>query len=145
AVLGFAFKKNTGDTRESPAILVCKYLLEEGAKLCIYDPKVPKQQIYTDLRSADRLDDERLIEVVDSPYKATEGAHAMVFCTEWDEFLKLDFKRMYDQMLKPAFVFDGRKIVNVEELQSIGFHVETIGRRTSKPFKTRINRYISHD
>jgi len=145
AILGFAFKKNTGDTRESPAILVCKYLLEEGAKLCIYDPKVPKRQIYSDLRSAERPDDEKLIEVTDSPYGATEGAHAIVFCTEWDEFTELDFKKMYEQMLKPAFVFDGRNIVNVEELQSIGFHVETIGRRTSKILKTRINRYISHD
>ncbi|XP_054164053.1 UDP-glucose 6-dehydrogenase-like [Oppia nitens] len=149
AILGFAFKSNTGDTRESPAILVCKYLLEEGARLCIYDPKVPKQQIYSDLKVADNAENEKfknLIEVVDNPYKATDKAHAIVICTSWDEFLKLDYNKMYDQMLKPAFVFDGRKMVNIEELQSIGFHVETIGRKTSKqPFKTRITRYISSD
>lgn len=148
AIFGFAFKKNTGDTRESPAILVCKHLLEEGAQLCIYDPKVPEQQIMNDLRFPDREDSERikkLIEVTDSPYEAAFKAHAIVICTEWDEFLELDYKKMYDHMLKPAFVFDGRKIVNVDELQSVGFHVETIGRRTSRPFKTRINRYISSD
>ena len=63
------------------------------------------------------------------PYTATEAAHAVVVCTEWDEFIDLDYKKIYKRMSKPAFLFDGRKILNHEELISIGFHVETVGKR----------------
>ena len=63
------------------------------------------------------------------PYSAAEGAHAVVICTEWDEFLGLDYSRIYNSMTKPAFIFDGRKILNHEQLIKIGFHVETIGKR----------------
>lgn len=128
-ILGFAFKKNTGDTRESPAIYICKHLLDEGAHLCIYDPKVPKEQIYRDLGD-DRAIDSR-VSVYKDPYTAASGTHALVICTEWEEFLELDYKKMHDIMLKPAFFFDGRKMVDVEKLESIGFHVETIGMKTS--------------
>lgn len=136
AILGFAFKKNTGDTRESPAICVCKYLLEEGARLNIYDPRVEHKQIIQDLttpgasKESDRVLE--LITIHDDPYSAATGAHALVVCTEWDEFLELDYKRMYQNMLKPAFVFDGRKFLDHDRLLSIGFHVETIGKRISR-------------
>jgi UDPglucose 6-dehydrogenase len=135
-ILGFAFKKNTGDTRESPAIYVCKYLLEEGANLHIYDPKVEPKQIMTDLTSPMvSVDPERvreLVKIYDDPYSAAAGAHAIVICTEWDEFVRLDYQKIYDTMLKPAFLFDGRKIVDHERVLEIGFHVETIGKRVTR-------------
>lgn len=133
AILGFAFKKDTGDTRETPARYVCKMLLEEGAKLNIYDPKVEHRQIMNDLTAAYTTDcPERVREVVQvftDPYQAVDGAHALVICTEWDEFIDLDYQRIYQAMMKPAFIFDGRKILNHEQLQKIGFHVQTIGKR----------------
>jgi len=132
ALLGFAFKKNTGDTRESPSICISKHLLEEGAHLHIYDPKVDETQILADLHqvsSAGNGHASQLITIHDDPYKAAEGTHALVVCTEWDEFVALDYQRMYDSMLKPAFIFDGRKILDHSALAKIGFHVETIGKR----------------
>ncbi|KAK4019778.1 hypothetical protein OUZ56_001785 [Daphnia magna] len=132
AILGFAFKKNTGDTRESPAIHVAKHLLEEGAFLHIYDPKVEKAQILLDL---DQLDEESGISIHTDPYEAAKGTHALVICTEWDQFITYDYQRMYDSMLKPAFVFDGRKILNHSALTKIGFHVETIGKRHGQSFQ----------
>ncbi|KAF8770574.1 UDP-glucose 6-dehydrogenase-like [Argiope bruennichi] len=136
AIFGFAFKKNTGDTRESPAIYVCKHLLEEGANLHIYDPKVHEQQILLDLTYSEGIEDSYKVEeqvlTFSSPYLAAQNTHAIVVCTEWDEFLELDYKRIYDSMYKPAFVFDGRKMLPIENLQNIGFHVETIGVKTSR-------------
>ncbi|EEC11659.1 UDP-glucose dehydrogenase, putative [Ixodes scapularis] len=133
AVLGFAFKKNTGDTRESPAIYVCKHLLEEGAFLNIYDPKVPKQQI---IDNSHPLNLGRLLKTIlwisQDPYTATQDTHAVVICTEWDEFKVLDYKKIYDSMLKPPFLFDGRRIVDVPELEKIGFQVEAIGQKTAR-------------
>ena len=89
AMLGFAFKKNTGDTRESPSIYVGKHLLEEGARLAIYDPKVKAEQIFEDLHSMFPEDKERvdrLVSISKDPYDAAAGAHAVVVLTEWDEF-----------------------------------------------------------
>lgn len=86
-MLGFAFKKNTGDTRESPAIYVAKHLLEEGAYLRIYDPKVEREQITMDLSSdgdCGILDSK--VTIHDDPYEAAKGTHALVICTDWDEF-----------------------------------------------------------
>lgn len=90
AIFGFAFKKNTGDTRETPAITVCKILLEEGAKLEIYDPKVESEQIFKDLTSASVTENpeyvRQAVRVQSNPYSAVERAHAIVVCTEWDDF-----------------------------------------------------------
>ncbi|KAG5678832.1 hypothetical protein PVAND_008466 [Polypedilum vanderplanki] len=136
SVLGFAFKKNTGDTRETPAISVCKVLLDEGAKLNIYDPKVEKSQIINDLTSprvTDFPDETRKsIEIFSDPYAAVENTHAIVICTEWDEFVELDYNRILQSMMKPAYIFDGRKILNHEELQDLGFHVITIGKKLNR-------------
>ena len=86
-MLGFAFKKNTGDTRESPAIYVAKHLLEEGAYLRIYDPKVEREQITMDLSSdGDRGILDSKVTIHDDPYEAAKGTHALVICTDWDEF-----------------------------------------------------------
>lgn len=131
AILGFAFKKNTGDTRESASIYVSQHLLDEGALLHIYDPKVKEEQIFEDLHYAmpaakDRVD--KLTKVVKDPYTAAEGAHAVVILTEWDEFKDLDYQRIFDSMLKPAFLFDGRLILDHQKLKAIGFRVEAIGK-----------------
>lgn len=131
AVLGFAFKKNTGDTRESSAIYLCKYLLEESAHLQIYDPKVKPSQIRWELgQLTDEQDSETSsVKIATSAYEAATNAHALVICTEWDEFKMLDFQKMYDVMMKPAFVFDGRLLLDHGELQKIGFIVSCVGKK----------------
>ncbi|XP_009573628.1 PREDICTED: UDP-glucose 6-dehydrogenase isoform X2 [Fulmarus glacialis] len=136
AILGFAFKKDTGDTRESSSIYVSKYLMDEGAKLHIYDPKVPKEQIILDLSHPGVSEDNqvsRLVTISKDPYEACDGAHALVICTEWDMFKELDYERIHKKMLKPAFIFDGRRVLDDlhNELQVIGFQIETIGKKVS--------------
>ncbi len=131
AILGFAFKKDTNDTRESAAIYVCRDLLEEQANVHIYDPKVKPAQIFTDLgqeaTNAEGEPNESIIIETDA-YSACENAHAVAILTEWDQFKDLDWQRIYDKMLKPAFVFDGRNILDAEALRKIGFEVSGIGR-----------------
>ncbi|PIK55519.1 putative UDP-glucose 6-dehydrogenase isoform X2 [Apostichopus japonicus] len=134
AILGFAFKKNTGDTRESSSIYICKYLMEEGAKLKIFDPKVEKEQILMELNHPNICNDpsrvEKLVTIHKDPYEALKGTHAFVVCTEWDEFKSYDYSKIYNSMLKPAFAFDGRRILDWKNLQQLGFQVEVIGRKT---------------
>ncbi|XP_052825507.1 UDP-glucose 6-dehydrogenase isoform X2 [Octopus bimaculoides] len=136
AVFGFAFKKDTADTRESSSIYVCKHLLEEGANVFIYDPKVDPKQIYAELMHPTITDKPEMVKefvtICPCPYKAAEAAHAVVICTEWDEFITLDYSQIYKSMLKPAFVFDGRIILDHQALINIGFHVETVGKRLSR-------------
>ncbi len=129
AVLGFAFKKDTNDTRESPAIYVCRDLLEERAQLAIYDPKVSEKQIRADLGRSDGDGADRLTVCAD-PYEACRGAHAVAVLTEWDAFKpdQLDYERIYRDMEKPAFLFDGRNITDVAELRRIGFRAFGIGK-----------------
>lgn len=134
SILGFAFKKDTGDTRETPARYVCKTLLEEGANLNIYDPKVEHRQIMLDLTQGN-VNPEHVREAVklyNDPYSAVEGTHALVICTEWDEFIDLDYRCIYQSMMKPAFIFDGRKILDHQQLQQIGFNVKTIGKKVNQ-------------
>ncbi len=124
AVLGFAFKKDTNDTRESAAIYVCGDLLEEQANLSIYDPQVSEAQIRRDLNVAD---DNPYVTVCDDVYEATKDAHAVLILTEWDEFKALDFKKIYDGMHLPAFLFDGRNLLDLDSLREIGFEAAGIG------------------
>uniref|UniRef100_A0A2K6FMT6 UDP-glucose 6-dehydrogenase n=1 Tax=Propithecus coquereli TaxID=379532 RepID=A0A2K6FMT6_PROCO len=136
AILGFAFKKDTGDTRESSSIYISKYLMDEGAHLHIYDPKVPREQIVVDLSHPGVSEDDqvsRLVTISKDPYEACDGAHAVVICTEWDMFKELDYERIHKKMLKPAFIFDGRRVLDGlhSELQTIGFQIETIGKKVS--------------
>lgn len=128
ALLGFAFKKDTNDTRESPAIYVGRDLLEEEANLAIYDPKVTPDQIRFDLRMNENSVREDQVEICNDAYEAAKDSHALAILTEWDEFKDLDYKRIYENMMKPAFIFDGRNITNRKELVEIGFQVYTIGR-----------------
>jgi len=131
AVLGFAFKKDTNDTRESPAIAVCRALLAEQARVVVYDPKVPAEEIRKDVvvGSKEVLAgvDSRLT-IAKSAYEAADGAHALAVLTEWDEFKKLDYARIFAAMNKPAFVFDGRNILDLPKLAALGFRTHGIGK-----------------
>jgi UDPglucose 6-dehydrogenase len=126
AVLGFAFKKDTNDTRESAAINVVRDLLAEQAKVVVYDPKVPAHEIVAD--TLGKGNSNPRLSVAKTALEACEGAHAVAILTEWDEFKTLDYKKIHDGMMKPAFLFDGRNIVNLDELKAIGFRVSGIGK-----------------
>lgn len=130
-LLGWAFKKDTNDTRESAAIYVADYLLNEQAEVTVYDPKVTSEQIYSDLNYLGTRSDEenrRLLKVIGNPMKAVENAHATAILTEWDEFVQYDWKDIYERMLKPAFLFDGRMLLDHEKIKQIGFDVYSIGK-----------------
>ena len=129
ALFGFAFKADTGDTRETPALYVTRELIEERAHVVVTDPKA-LGNARRDL--ADLPQD--LITYESDPYKAAEGAHAIAIMTEWRQFKELDYRRIYDSMEKPAFIFDGRNILDVDALYDIGFSVYPIGR----PGKSRL-------
>jgi UDPglucose 6-dehydrogenase len=131
AFLGWAFKKDTNDTRESAAIYVADMLIDDRASLAVYDPKVSKNRMYSDLdylgtRSAE--ENREYLQYYDNPYEATKKAHAIAVLTEWDEFKLYDWQAIYDNMVKPAFLFDGRNILNKEQLEKIGFKVYQIGK-----------------
>ncbi|MBA3848710.1 MAG: nucleotide sugar dehydrogenase [Opitutus sp.] len=126
AVLGFAFKKDTNDTRESAAINVCRDLLSEHAHVCVYDPKVPAEEIQAGLLGKGAANPR--LTVARSAYEACAGAHAIAVVTEWDEFRQLDYRRIFDGMPKPAFVFDGRNILDLAALRQIGFRTFGIGK-----------------
>lgn len=140
AILGFAFKKDTGDTRETPAIDVCKGLLGDKAKLSIYDPQVTEDQIQRDLLMKEFDWDHPIhlqpmspptskqVSVVWDAYQAAKDAHGVCILTEWDEFKTLDYQKIFDNMRKPAYIFDGRNILDVAKLREIGFIVYSIGK-----------------
>ncbi len=123
ALFGFAFKKDTGDTRESPAIEVARQLLEEHAYVIITDPQALEN---AKLDLAD-FDQSRICFEPD-PYKAVQDAHAIAVMTEWDEYKDLDYKKIYDIMEHPSFIFDGRNILNHQKLFEIGYSVFPIGK-----------------
>ena len=129
--LGWAFKKDTNDTRESAAIYIADNLIEEQAQIQVFDPKVTATQMYSDLNalnSRTELKNSKFLEVHDTPYKALEGTHAIAVITEWDEFKAYDWQKIYEGMLKPAFVFDGRNVLDKDHLESIGFIYNAIGK-----------------
>lgn len=127
---GWAFKKDTNDTRESAAIKVADNLLSEQANISVYDPKVVEERMYADLdylgtRSED--ENKSLLKVHNSPYEASKGSHAIAILTEWDEFKTYNWQKIYDNMYKPAFIFDGRGILDIKTLEKIGFVCYKIG------------------
>ncbi|MET0262357.1 MAG: UDP-glucose 6-dehydrogenase [Rariglobus sp.] len=126
AVFGFAFKKDTNDTRESAAINVVRDLLSEHANVVVYDPKVPAEEIQTDVLGKGQTSPR--LTIAASAYEAAEGAHAIAIVTEWDEFKTLDYTKIFNGMHKPAFLFDGRNIVDLAKLRAIGFRAHGIGR-----------------
>lgn len=130
AFLGWAFKKDTNDTRESAAIYVADILLEEEAEIVVYDPKVSEERIYADLdalNTRSSSDNRRLVTVINDPYKAFDQAHATAVLTEWEEFKGYDWSKIKTLMKKPSFVFDGRKLLNREILEELGFVYYAIG------------------
>jgi UDPglucose 6-dehydrogenase len=130
AFLGWAFKKDTNDTRESAAIYVADMLIDEQAMVKVYDPKVTSTQMMADLNylnTRPEAENTKYLNNEKDPYTALNGAHAVAVLTEWDEFKTYDWQRIYDKMQKPAFVFDGRNILNKEQLEAIGFVYQGIG------------------
>ena len=131
AFLGWAFKKDTNDTRESAAIYIADIMIEELAYVQVFDPKVTLLQIRSDLNGlntrSETENDKFLINHSD-PYEALNGTHAIAVITEWDEFKSYDWQKIYERMQKPAFVFDGRNILDQKKLESIGFSYQSIGR-----------------
>jgi len=130
-LLGWAFKKDTNDTRESAAIDVANYLLEEQAQIHVYDPKVTATQITTDLLRLNRWDESELKEqlhIHTDTQSLFEGAHAVVIITEWDVFKTYNWQNIYHQMSKPSFVFDGRNLLDQKQLISFGFRYQGIGK-----------------
>jgi len=128
--LGWAFKKDTNDTRESAAIYVADDLINEHANIAVYDPKVSNKKIMEDLNYLETRNAEQNGNCVTSfsdPYEACQNAHAIAILTEWDEFIQYDWQKIYDSMQKPAFIFDGRNVLNAAELRSIGFVYQAIG------------------
>ena len=113
-----------------PAIYVADHLLNEQANLVVYDPKVPANKIQTDLNYLNTRSEEEnlnLVQTVSNPYEAAKEAHAIAIMTEWDEFKDYDWKNIYKNMKKPAFIFDGRNILNKSEMETIGFEYYAIG------------------
>jgi UDPglucose 6-dehydrogenase len=130
AFLGWAFKKDTNDTRESAAIYVADLLVDEQATIKVYDPKVTSTQMQSDinyLNTRSEKQNTKYLKTENDPYAAMEGAHAIAVLTEWDEFKKYDWNRIYNGMQKPAFVFDGRNVLDREALETIGFVYKGIG------------------
>lgn len=121
-LFGFAFKADTGDTRESPAIFIARRLLEEKAELIITDPRA-LENARIDLNGIDGN-----VCYVENPYEAAAGCHAIALMTEWNLYRDLDFERIYRSMIKPSFIFDGRNIVDHKRLFEIGFNVFPIGK-----------------
>lgn len=128
--LGWAFKKDTNDTRESAAIYVADDLINEQAKISVYDPKVSRNKMLSDLdylESRTVEENSSALSIFDDAYEACKESHAIAILTEWDEFTTYDWQKIYDAMHKPAFLFDGRNILNAKELESIGFIYKGIG------------------
>jgi UDPglucose 6-dehydrogenase len=128
ALFGFAFKANTGDTRESPAIYVAQGLLAEQAEVVVTDPKALKNAT-KDLKGF-----KKGVTFEPNPYKAAKGAHAIGVLTEWDVYRDLDYKRIFKSMVQPAFIFDGRNILDRKKLFDIGFNVFSMGKAPLKHF-----------
>tara|TARA_R110002126_G_scaffold128904_1_gene271593 strand:+ start:219 stop:1610 length:1392 start_codon:yes stop_codon:yes gene_type:complete len=128
--LGWAFKKDTNDTRESAAIYVADDLINENAHIAVYDPKVSRKKVLADLaelQTRDAAANESSIQSFAAPYEACKDAHAIAVLTEWDEFTDYDWQSIYDSMQKPAFIFDGRNVLDGPALRAIGFVYQAIG------------------
>lgn len=132
AIFGFAFKKDTGDVRETPAIDVCKMLMQDGAICQVYDPKVVRDDALFEFKMHDIEVNDKLFITCKSPEEAIRDAHAIIVLTEWEEFKKYDYTEFFNQMQQPAFVFDGRNLLDARELTRIGFEVHGVGKPTMK-------------
>ena len=127
-LLGWAFKKDTNDSRESAAIYVSKNLLSNGIKIDVYDPRVDKNQIINDLNSLNGKFEISNINVVKKPLKNIDEYNLIAIATEWDEFIDYDWNDVFNKIKKPAFIFDGRNLLNKDEIKMIGFNYYSLGR-----------------
>jgi UDPglucose 6-dehydrogenase len=140
AILGYAFKKDTGDVRETPSMFVVRDLVLEQAKIHVYDPQVKREDMWTEMEYTCGMSEashpglDKAVTTSPDAYAACDGAHAFAVLTEWDEFKTLDFERIYKGMAKPAFVFDGRIILDHAKLREIGFEVHAIGKPDPNKF-----------
>ena len=125
-LLGFAFKQDTGDTRDSPAIPLCEKLLAEHACVRVHDPKA-LENARQDLKEI-----QGDISFVEDVYEAADCAHALALVTQWKEYRELDFERIFQAMAKPAFIFDGRNHLDHKKLYEIGFNVFPLGKMPLK-------------
>merc|ERR1712238_118741 len=140
AVLGYAFKKDTGDVRETPSMFVVNDLFAEGAKIHVYDPEVKREDMWNEMDYTLSMNKsntpglEDAITTSPDAYSACDGAHSIAILTEWDEFKSLDYERIYKSMAKPAFIFDGRNILDYDALRKIGFEVHAVGKPDPSKF-----------
>ncbi len=133
AFFGWAFKKDTNDSRESAAIYVADELMSEQARISVFDPKIKQSQILGDLDHLQTRTSEKNAALINSaadPYEAAKGAYAIAVLTEWDEFRTYDWRKVFDNMQKPAFIFDGRNVLDGKMLSEIGFVYHGIGSGT---------------
>mmetsp|Transcript_6076 Transcript_6076/g.9129 ORF Transcript_6076/g.9129 Transcript_6076/m.9129 type:complete len:475 (-) Transcript_6076:160-1584(-) len=140
AILGYAFKKDTGDVRETPSMFVVRDLVLEQAKIHVFDPQVKREDMWIEMDYTCGMTEkthpglDKAVTTSPDAYSACDGAHAFAVLTEWDEFKTLDFERIYKGMSKPAFVFDGRNILDHAKLREIGFEVHAIGKPDPNKF-----------
>jgi len=131
AVFGFAFKKDTGDVRETPALTVCEMLMADGGIVHVYDPKVCYEEAIQEFKyHGIEVNKDQFI-FSKSAAEAADGAHAIVVLTEWDEFKTYKYDDFYQKMMKPAFLFDGRNMLDHDSLQRLGFEVHALGKPSS--------------
>ena len=126
AILGFSFKANTNDTRESPAIRISSELLEEGAILSIYDPKVTFERIEEDFEKFS-FNNQGIWKMASSIPEALKNVDAVIILTAWDEFFGLDWNYLASLMRSPAWVFDTRSVVNRQEVEDTGVNLWKLG------------------
>eukprot|EP00549_Striatella_unipunctata_P007919 CAMPEP_0118698914 /NCGR_PEP_ID=MMETSP0800-20121206/15526_1 /TAXON_ID=210618 ORGANISM="Striatella unipunctata, Strain CCMP2910" /NCGR_SAMPLE_ID=MMETSP0800 /ASSEMBLY_ACC=CAM_ASM_000638 /LENGTH=454 /DNA_ID=CAMNT_0006598909 /DNA_START=99 /DNA_END=1463 /DNA_ORIENTATION=- len=134
AILGYAFKADTGDVRETPSMFVVRDLLQEGAKIHVFDPKVEREEMWSEMNYTCGINKDNTPNLESSvvtsqdPYDACAGSHAIAVLTEWKEFKSYDYEKIYKSMAKPAFIFDGRNLLDHKALREIGFEVHAIGK-----------------
>ena len=128
-IFGWAFKQNTNDTRESAAIYVANNLLNDETTISVFDPKVNHSQILNDLKFINNRFNPKKVNILKNPLNDLNNCNVIAIMTEWDEFIKYDWKGIYNKMRKPAYIFDGRNILDKELILSIGFNYFGIGRK----------------
>jgi len=124
--------------RETPALTVCHMLMQDGAVVHVYDPKVKKEDALLEFKYHGMPVDESKLVFESSPAAAVDGAHAIVVLTEWDEFKGYPYDEFYAKMMKPAFLFDGRAMLQRAELERVGFEVHCIGQARRQDGRMRI-------
>ena len=128
-LLGWAFKKNTNDTRESAAIYVANNLINENISVDVYDPKVNQKQVNLDLSNMNLNYDKSLVNFIKDPFLSISKYNIIAIMTEWDEFKRYNWETIYENIKKPAYIFDGRNILDINEIKKIGYNYIGIGRK----------------